>query len=160
MTIPHPPELEAEARPDLIQVIYMSAAVRAFSPEELKRLLTEARAKNGRNGLTGMLLYAGGSFFQVLEGPTIAVDDVCKRISADPRHDSMVVLVRERIKERSFGSWSMGFFEATPEDLERVPGLNDFLQTPTRKGDASNADRARALLEAFRDGRWRRKVNA
>lgn len=72
----------------------------------------------------------------------------------------MVAPVRERIEERGFGSGSMGFFEAMPSDLERIRGLNGFRQTPTSRGDASNADCGRALRAVFGDGRWRRKVNA
>lgn len=160
MSIQRDPIQRPEDESELVQTIYMSAAVRAFSPDELKRLLAKARARNEQAGLTGMLLYAGGSFFQVIEGDTANVDEVCRRIAADPRHDAMVVLVRERIKERSFGDWSMGFFEATEADLETVPGLVDFFRASREEDAAAKADRARALLASFRDGRWRRKVNA
>jgi hypothetical protein len=58
----------------LIQCIYASAAGRAFDTEELAQLLKVARDNNAKLGLTGMLLYAEGSFFQVLEGPAQVVD--------------------------------------------------------------------------------------
>jgi hypothetical protein len=46
---------------DLIHLIYSSAARQAFSDEDLIELLTRARAKNARLGITGMLLYTDGS---------------------------------------------------------------------------------------------------
>lgn len=145
---------------DLVQCIYMSAAVRPFDADALKALLAKARAHNERDGLSGMLLYAGGSFFQVLEGPAAAVDATYRRIQADSRHDALVMLVRERVKERSFADWTMGFYEASSEDVRAIPGLNDFLQARSTASDDRSGDRARELLRAFRSGRWRRKVNA
>ena len=71
-----------------------------------------------------------------------------------------MLLVREPIKERSFADWTMGFFEASQDDASAIPGLNDFLQKGvTAPGDETDG-RARALLGAFRSGRWRRKINA
>lgn len=145
---------------DLVQCIYMSAAVRSFDAEALKTLLAKARTHNERSGLSGMLLYAGGSFLQVLEGPARTVDALYQRIQADPRHDSLVLLVRESIKERSFADWTMGFYEASSEDLASLPGLNDFLQTRRPASEDRTGGRAREILGAFRSGRWRRKVNA
>ncbi|HPB31711.1 MAG TPA: BLUF domain-containing protein, partial [Candidatus Sumerlaeota bacterium] len=53
---------------NLIHLIYCSAAARPFSHKALTDLLGIARIHNARYGLTGMLLYSDGSFFQVLEG--------------------------------------------------------------------------------------------
>lgn len=149
---------EAEAEPiELVQYIYASAAVRAFEAEELKALLARARAHNEANGLTGMLLYAEGSFFQVLEGPPEAVDSLYRRIELDPRHAAMTKLLREPIKERSFQDWTMGFYQARRQDIARIVGLNDFLRIAHASSD-EQADRARKLLAAFREGRWRKRI--
>lgn len=145
---------------DLIQCIYMSAAVRFLDPDALKTLLASARRNNERAGLSGMLLYVGGSFFQVLEGPAQAVDSAYRRIQEDPRHDGMVMLVREPIKERSFADWTMGFYEASTEDAGSLPGLNDFLSARPAAPDDLSPGRAIELLTAFKSGRWRRKINA
>lgn len=156
-------ELDAVEAPELVQCIYMSAAIEAFDADALTALLAEARRANARAGLSGMLLYAGGSFFQVLEGPASAVDALFARIQTDPRHDSIVRLVREPIKERAFEDWTMGFYAVSEDEIPSVPGLNDFLNTrpacPAEPGTGS-AGRAHALLAAFRSGKWRRKINA
>lgn len=52
----------------LIQLVYRSAATRSVGPKELDALLWATRRISARRGITGMLLYFEGSFFQVLEG--------------------------------------------------------------------------------------------
>ncbi|MEZ4333782.1 MAG: BLUF domain-containing protein [Myxococcota bacterium] len=142
----------------LIQCIYMSAAARPFDSEALTTLLARARARNAEAGLTGMLLYADGSFIQVLEGPEEAVDALYRRIEADPRHVEMTKLIREPIPERCFEDWSMGFLQATRDEIARIPGLNDFLRV-THASVEEQAGRARKLLAGFREGRWRKRLS-
>ena len=95
--------------PQLIQLIYSSAAKHLFSPDELTELLQNARHKNMRHGVTGILLYTDGSFFQVLEGEETIVDDIFASISRDERHKQVTVIIREPIAKRSFGDWTMGY---------------------------------------------------
>jgi uncharacterized Fe-S cluster-containing MiaB family protein len=109
MSKERPSTSEAVEEIDVVQCIYMSAAVEAMDSDTLMALLAKARRNNERSGLLGMLLYAGGSFLQVLEGRAPTVDAIYRRIQADPRHDSIVLLVREPIQERSFEDWTMGF---------------------------------------------------
>lgn len=144
--------------PELIQCIYTSAAARPFEAEELTALLVAARRHNEQQGLTGMLLYSEGSFFQVLEGPAEAVDALYHRIELDPRHVLMTKLIRESIKERSFEDWTMGYCQASRQDIARIVGLNDFLRV-SHSGPDEHAGRARKLLAAFRDGRWRKRIS-
>ncbi|MDA0269333.1 MAG: BLUF domain-containing protein, partial [Cyanobacteria bacterium] len=80
----------------LIHLIYSSAATRPFQDDELVELLAHSRAKNARCGITGMLLYDNGSFFQILEGSSEAVDQLYQSIAQDERHTKAVVIIRER----------------------------------------------------------------
>lgn len=52
----------------MIQLIYVSSAVNLMSEDELLDLLAQSSQRNKRKGVTGLLLYAGGNFIQVLEG--------------------------------------------------------------------------------------------
>ena len=88
---------------NLIHLIYVSTAVQEFSAEDLLQLLDQARTKNARLGLTGMLLYTENNFFQVLEGEPAVVDELFQTISHDERHMKMVTIIREPISKRSFG---------------------------------------------------------
>jgi hypothetical protein len=93
----------------LIQLIYVSNAPHEMENAELTEILEVAARNNAAREITGMLLYANGSFLQILEGESAAVDAIFERISRDPRHANIFVLEREAISERSFPHWRMGF---------------------------------------------------
>ena len=140
--------------PSLIHLIYASTATEAFENLELTALLQQSRANNERLSLTGMLLHSAGNFFQVLEGEPALVDQLSQKIILDKRHAQFTVIIREPIARRSFPTWSMGFSSVSPEELTAIAGLNDFF------GKQScfiqlDAGRAKKLLAAFAEGRWR-----
>lgn len=141
----------------LIHLVYASVATQTFSEQQLTDLLTQSRANNERVGLTGMLLYAEGSFFQVLEGPPAAVDSLAQKIHSDPRHTNMIVIIREPIARRSFEEWSMGFARVSASELAGMVGMNDFFAQRTCL-EAMNPGRAQKLLAAFARGRWHARL--
>lgn len=59
---------------DEIMLIYGSSSTDRFSEADLVPLLQQAREKNQRLNVTGMLLYRDGNFLQVLEGERETVD--------------------------------------------------------------------------------------
>jgi hypothetical protein len=140
----------------LEHVIYASAATQEFGAPQLAELLEKARSANEVAGLTGMLLHcdSDGSFFQVLEGEDAAIEDLLRKLRLDKRHSHLTTLVREPIAERSFKEWTMGFASVSQEKLRRIPGLNDFFQRGATFAEL-DAGRAKMLLAAFVDGRWR-----
>jgi hypothetical protein len=144
---------------ELVHCIYVSAASQSMGEDELASLLSHARENNGRLGLTGMLLFSEGSFFQVLEGEVETVERLYVRIAADPRHRQVTKVLQEPIAERAFASWTMGFLQPSRAQLKILIGRNDFF------GDAScfhglDDGRAKRLLEAFKDGGWRVRLAA
>jgi hypothetical protein len=144
--------------PSLIHCVYCSASTRPFAAAELADLLLLARQNNARLGLTGMLLYAEGAFFQVLEGPAEAVDAIYSKIELDTRHAKMTKIIQEPIRRRVFEEWTMGFSAMSREDMETLPGTNDFFSQGKCFVDL-DAGRAKKLLVAFRDGRWRQMLS-
>ncbi len=106
-------------------IIYVSNATIHFSDNDLEDLLRTSRENNSRLGITGMLLYADGSFIQVIEGEEAAIDGLYKKISRDLRHKSSSILMRAEIKERSFAEWSMGFKRISKEDFSTIAGFKD-----------------------------------
>jgi hypothetical protein len=140
--------------PGLIHCIYTSTAKAGFSAAQLAELLRRARIRNQAAGITGMLLYTEGSFFQALEGEAGDVDDCYARIQVDPRHGKVTRIIREAIARRSFSDWTMGFSEVTPNALSEIDGLNDFFGDKSCF-DGLDSGRAKKLLTAFAAGRWR-----
>jgi hypothetical protein len=68
-----------------------------------------------------------------------------------------VKVVSEPIPKRMFDEWTMGFLATTREELAAIPGLNDFFGAAACF-DGIDSGRAKRLLLAFADGRWRQKV--
>jgi hypothetical protein len=134
---------------DLAQCVYISTVTKLMTEEELRQVLVQSRAKNSELGITGMLVYSEGSIMQVLEGPRQVVCDMMERIGSDPRHKGVIRLIFEPITEREFGDWTMGFANASLDDLKALPGCNDFFS----QGECllqMDASKARRLLEEFR----------
>src|ERR1700749_406262 len=91
---------------DLFRIIYCSRNEIPGTGEEvadaLLSLLEAARSKNQRLDLTGALLYQGGVFAQVLEGPQNAVEQVFGLIKLDDRNSQVTVALRGPELERDF----------------------------------------------------------
>lgn len=144
---------------DLVHCIYCSASAKAdLSPAELEALLEECRRNNATAGLSGMLLYRDGSFFQVLEGDRAVVEALFEKIVADKRHNRVTKIVLEPIAERAFASWTMGHPKISSSELAKIPGLNDFFVRGTSYLELGEG-RAKTLLAAFKEGRWRLSLN-
>ena len=50
----------------MYQIVYVSTATREYDRDELERILAVSRKNNSLDGVTGMLCYHGGTFFQML----------------------------------------------------------------------------------------------
>jgi hypothetical protein len=143
----------------IYQLVYISAANKEFTEDELQNLLTKARINNGNLGVSGMLLFHQGSFIQALEGPRSAVDSLYDKISQDKRHTETRVLFRGELKERSFDSWSMGYYRSGQSESENLEGFHKFMKSGFRQTGEANSSAARKALLQFRDGNWRQQVD-
>jgi len=138
---------------DLVHLIYASGATRDLSPAELDSILVASQRNNAPVNVTGILLYSAGSFFQVLEGPSTAVDAIFARIDADSRHSHTTCIIREPIAVRSFPEWTMGYAQINDSEANDIVGRNDFYAARNCLM-SMNPGRARKLLQAFGAGRW------
>ncbi len=132
-------------------LIYVSRAEGDLSEQQLLEILAKSRSNNERDGLTGMLLYKDQRFMQVLEGEKEKVLATYRRISEDPRHRDVVVLLRGELPERDFPDWSMGFKSIDNETAKTISGFTPFLDMTFSVFDfASDPSRAHKLLRIFR----------
>jgi hypothetical protein len=121
---------DKEPMPNLIQLIYASSAREQMSSDELTALLATAREKNARLGLTGLLLYRGGNFLQVLEGESESVMELYNSIQVDPRHHHVMTIALHPITKRDFPNWKMGFVNLDKSNPDDLPGYSNYLQDP------------------------------
>lgn len=145
---------------ELVHCIYCSASSDPnLGPAELNLLLAKARAANAKLGITGILLFHKGSFFQVLEGPRDVVEGLYQSIRSDQRHSRITKILQESIPQRNFAEWTMGYPQATQQDIERIPGMNDVFKDDRSYMDLCEA-KARILVGAFMEGRWHATLGA
>ncbi len=136
----------------MINLVYASSAHELLKEGELLEILEKAREKNTRLGITGMLLYRGGNFLQVLEGEAETVRELYKVIRQDQRHKGVMLISERPVTERHFSEWKMAFVNLQSVKPEDVPGYSDFLNIKF-EGDtfANNPTFAHRLLRIFRD---------
>ncbi|MGO9672679.1 MAG: BLUF domain-containing protein [Methylocella sp.] len=131
-------------------LVYVGLANTEMSDQDLKALLKIAREENKQLGITGLLLYRDGFFFQALEGEEDKIDELFAKIRRDPRLHGVTPIYKKPIKERSFPDWSMGFSHMPDSALEHAEGFSTFLENPSAEYFTKNPSYAQALLENFR----------
>jgi hypothetical protein len=94
-------------------IVYCSQAAHHMGKEVIDHIITTSRRNNPRFGITGLLTFGSGFFFQWLEGPEDNVTNLFKTISTDPRHRNVVLLTQENeFRERIFPNWDMELVKA------------------------------------------------
>lgn len=125
----------------LYNVVYCSRACAGVDDAAVARIIESSRRRNPVHGITGLLVFGSGIFFQWLEGPRDNVTRLMTILTADPRHQNVVPLSEgEEVRERLFPDWDMEL--VTPDDIRDV--LLDALNTAD---DPKNADVLRQLLD-------------
>jgi hypothetical protein len=90
----------------LSQYLYISTAP-SLSRDEVDAILATSARNNPARGVTGLLLYNGRNFLQLLEGEKSEVDALMARISKDSRHSGVSVLYNADIEVRRCPEWAM-----------------------------------------------------
>lgn len=140
----------------MISITYVSSAIQLCTPGELHALLQKSREANLKHGITGMLLYNGGSFMQAIEGPEDAVYQLYRNIQQDRTHHMVTTLLDQPIQQRAFPDWSMGFNDLTGQGRPSVAGFTNFLRDwRDREEYANSASYARKLLQTFRENQMK-----
>ena len=106
-------------------LIYVSYATENPNVDELRILAQSSHVNNKKMGISGMLMYLDGKYLQVLEGEKNAVLNLYNKISKDPRHRQIRVLIEGEIHQRNFKNWAMGFKMLNHQDFKDLSGLTD-----------------------------------
>ncbi|HEV2595431.1 MAG TPA: BLUF domain-containing protein [Sphingomicrobium sp.] len=97
---------------------------------DLEAIHRTAREVNALEGVTGLLIFNGTHFLQIIEGAPDAIKDLLERLRRDPRHNGIEIRDERLIEERSFPDWSMelvqvsaSYFEAKQSVSDRLPAV-------------------------------------
>jgi hypothetical protein len=145
MSAPHPRQSDEPGPgpqlPLLHQVAYCSRAAPEVDASTVDRIVATARRSNPAQGITGLLVFGSGVFFQWLEGPRDHITGLMAKILRDPRHDEVVTLSHsEEVRERLFPDWSMEL--VTPDQIREV-----LLDALANAEDEQNSASLTRLLE-------------
>lgn len=101
--------------PGLSQVFYVSRCLLA-DIRQVRDLHATCQRNNEKHGLTGLLLFTGDHFAQLLEGPEEVLSQVMWNIARDPRHTAMRKLFAKPVAQRSIHQWTMRLLEERSTD--------------------------------------------
>ena len=88
------------------QYLYISTAP-SLSRDDVDAILASSQRNNPARGVTGLLLYNGRNFLQLLEGEESELVSLMMRISHDPRHTGISMIDRKTAEARACPDWAM-----------------------------------------------------
>lgn len=92
------------------QLIYTSHATVEVTDRLLLNILVKADKNNRTQDISGLLLYSQNRFIQLIEArQKKTVESLFAKISKDPRHSNIEVLLRRESNELLMPAWAMGF---------------------------------------------------
>ena len=92
---------------NLKTLAYTSRARLDLTAEDLGNIHRAARHLNALDGVTGLLVFDGTGFLQIVEGAEGAIDNLVERLRRDPRHSALEIRDERIVEQRSFPDWSM-----------------------------------------------------
>lgn len=105
----------------MYQLVYISFASEEFDENtDIEKILESSQKNNPALDITGMLLLKGSLFIQCIEGPIENIENLFDKISQDPRHRKVKILVKSKGNERIFGNWTMAYKKLEDLDLEKI----------------------------------------
>ena len=131
----------------LTTLLYRSHISDDVTLKTLENMVNKASERNALYDVTGILLFNGTHFFQLLEGPEDGVNAVYNRICADAKHHNVVELMRDHAPARRFGNAGMELFDLRAHEEFSV--LQSVLDRGTSRYQLTYDDRALQFLRTF-----------
>ncbi|WP_232628685.1 BLUF domain-containing protein [Methylobacterium sp. Leaf118] len=143
--IPRGAERDGAGLPALHHFVYCSRASDGVDDAEVGRIVESAQRLNHARGITGVLVFGSGVFFQWIEGPAAPIQTLIASLYSDPRHYDVVSLDQsEEERERLYPSWDMERVEA--DDIRIV--LQDALESSENESNRAALTRILKQLDS------------
>jgi hypothetical protein len=117
----------------LKSITYTSLARLDLEASDLEDIHRSARELNALEGITGLLIFNGTHFLQIVEGAPDAIDDLLDRLRRDPRHSGFELRDERKVDEPSFPDWSMELAHVSASYFEARDTICDLLPPTTGK---------------------------
>jgi hypothetical protein len=109
---------------ELHEILYCSLLAPNQPTEVVAQIVAEARARNAKEGITGLLVFDGMRFCQHFEGPRRNVLRLMERLETDARHVQMRVVYEGELLQRRYHAFDLGL--AQVEDSEDIAVVQQF----------------------------------
>ncbi len=106
---------------------YTSRARLDLTAQDLIDIHESARHFNALDGISGLLIFNGVHFLQIVEGSEAAIDSLLARLRMDGRHSAIEVRDERLIEERSFPDWSMELCQVTTDSFQASGAVEEVL---------------------------------
>ncbi len=126
---------------DLKALTYTSRASIDIGARDLEAIHRTATELNALDGITGMLVFNGTRFLQMIEGSDLAIDELLARLRRDPRHSGIEIRDQRRIETRSFPGWSMQLVRVSASYFEAKDTIADLLPADVSVAVREHLDR-------------------
>jgi hypothetical protein len=111
----------------LTTVTYTSLARLDLQSSDLEDIHRTAREVNALEGITGLLVFNGTHFLQIIEGSETAIDELIQRLRRDTRHTGFEIRDQRKVAARSFPDWSMELVRVNASYFQARDTLEDKL---------------------------------
>jgi hypothetical protein len=133
-----------QSYPLLYNLVYCSRATPDVNQATIDHIIKTAQRRNPEHGITGLLVFGSGVFFQWLEGPRDNIMQLMGLIERDARHQSVIHLSSgEEVRERLFPDWAMELVSA--DNVREV--LQDARETAEDPSNQTALDQLLAELD-------------
>ncbi len=90
-------------------IVYVSTVTQEMEHNEIKDLLENSKEWNNKNGITGLLLYSGGNFFQIIEGEKNLIAELFQDIKSDKRHRDIIQIFGKEIHKEAYDGYDSDY---------------------------------------------------
>jgi hypothetical protein len=131
----------------LFELAYVSTASDRVSDADLAEIISQSQLNNAFRDISGVLLFNGSHFAQVLEGFQQEVVGLFEEIRLDHRHTDVTMISAAPIAARSFAGWSMRHLD---DEVDIFGRDSRFLQALAVPGSSDRGDQIALFLDAVK----------
>src|SRR5471030_2937955 len=107
----------------MLRIFYLSHAACLISDGHVQDILATSHRNNPHLGGTGVLMFAGGMFAQILEETGQPVLRLYVKVMADRRESDCTILHGSPASERIFQKWARGVIHTAPLEFQEIMDL-------------------------------------
>lgn len=118
-------------------IVYVSTVTQEMESNEIKDILNNSKEWNNKNGITGLLLFSGGNFFQIIEGEKDMISELFQEIKSDKRHHNIIQIFGKEIHKEAYDGYDSDYVsedsDIDPEQFQHYLNQIKVLDKNTQK---------------------------